>query len=430
MSEQPKEPGEAAWQVLDRVTAARKRLLCAGYKPIPTKGKRAFQAGWSRLEPSDAEIDDWARQYPDALNTGILTRTTPAVDIDVLDAEMAQELHDLLMLMMGDNGRALVRYGKRPKRAVLFQTDRPFDKIATPVFVSPDGNTHRVEVLCDGQQIVAHGTHPETAQAYLWEGGEPGNVLRDDLPYLNAELAADFVAKATELMRSRGWIADEKRKENGNGTRNTTIADFDTLYGGREQKFAAGALAEIAAEVAATVKGSRNDKLYRAAFRLGTMTVRGWLQRDAVLSELLAACRHNGYVAEHDNALITIARGLDDGEKCPHANLADQSGGEAWRGEGSKLPLQWLDMSNWDHEPVPERKWAILNRVPLNQAGLFSGEGGTGKSIIELTKDIAHVAGKDWFGSLPERGPAIYVGAEDDKDELHIRLAAMPSTTG
>jgi hypothetical protein len=52
----------------------------------------------------------------------------------------------------------------------------------------------------------------------------------------------------------------------------------------------------------------------------------------------------------------------------------------------------WLDMSKWDDEPVPERKWAILNRVPLNQAGLFSGEGGTGKSIIELTKDVAHVS--------------------------------------
>jgi RecA-family ATPase len=38
---------------------------------------------------------------------------------------------------------------------------------------------------------------------------------------------------------------------------------------------------------------------------------------------------------------------------------------------------------------------------------------------------FAHVAGKDWLGSLPERGPIIYIGAEDDKDELHIRLAAI-----
>src|SRR5262245_20924724 len=88
-------------------------------------------------------------------------------------------------------------------------------------------------------------------------------------------------------------------------------------------------------------------------------------------------------------------------------------------------PLKWLDMSAWDSEPVPQRKWAIKDRVPLNQAGLFSGEGGTGKSIIELTKDVAHVTGKDWFGSLPEMGPALYVGAEEDKDEIHIRLAAI-----
>ncbi len=92
--------------------------------------------------------------------------------------------------------------------------------------------------------------------------------------------------------------------------------------------------------------------------------------------------------------------------------------------------LQWLDMSNWDNEPVPERKWAIKDRVPLNQAGLFSGEGGAGKSIIELMKNVAHVTGKDWLGSLPEIGPAFYLGAEDDADELHIRIAAITAHYG
>jgi hypothetical protein len=93
-------------------------------------------------------------------------------------------------------------------------------------------------------------------------------------------------------------------------------------------------------------------------------------------------------------------------------------------------PIPWLDMSNWDSEPVPERKWAIRDRVPLNQAGLFSGEGGTGKSITEMQKNVAHVTGKDWLGSMPEPGPAFYIGAEDDKDELHIRLAAIAAHYG
>jgi RecA-family ATPase len=79
-------------------------------------------------------------------------------------------------------------------------------------------------------------------------------------------------------------------------------------------------------------------------------------------------------------------------------------------------------MSNWDNEPRPERQWAIQDRVPLKQTGLFSGEGGAGKSILEMMKDAAHVTGKDWLGSLPIPGSAIYLGAEDDENEIHIRF--------
>jgi RecA-family ATPase len=45
-------------------------------------------------------------------------------------------------------------------------------------------------------------------------------------------------------------------------------------------------------------------------------------------------------------------------------------------------------------------------------------------------KDVAHVAGKDWLGSMPEQGPALYLGAEDDKDDLHIRIAAIAQHDG
>jgi RecA-family ATPase len=93
-------------------------------------------------------------------------------------------------------------------------------------------------------------------------------------------------------------------------------------------------------------------------------------------------------------------------------------------------PLQWLDIASWDYLPVPEREWAIHNRVPLRQVGLFSGEGGTGKSIIELQKNVAHVTGRDWLGSMPEMGPVIYVGTEDEEDEIHRRLAAISEHHG
>ena len=70
-----------------------------------------------------------------------------------------------------------------------------------------------------------------------------------------------------------------------------------------------------------------------------------------------------------------------------------------------------------------ERSSSAPSRKPrLKQVGLFSGEGGAGKSIIEMMKDVAHVMGKDWLCSLPVPGPAIYLGAEDDEKEIHIRF--------
>jgi Bifunctional DNA primase/polymerase, N-terminal len=292
-------PKEAAWQVLDRVTAVRKNLLARGYNLTPTNGKRPFLDGWQNIETTEAEIERWAREYPAALNTGLQTRDTPGVDIDVLDEAVAEELQNLLWLMIGDNGQALVRYGRRPKRAVLFQTSEPFDKLSTPFFISPNGDAHRVEVLCDGQQFIVHGTHPDTGAAYVWEGGEPTSVPRDDLPHLSASVAADFVAKAAELMRARGWIIQGKqkngdaRKSNGSAT-GGGAADFDSIYGGREQKWASAALTDLAAELAAMApETGRNERLYRAAFRMGTMVARGWIERATVEDRLLAACRAN-----------------------------------------------------------------------------------------------------------------------------------------
>ena len=117
---------------------------------------------------------------------------------------------------------------------------------------------------------------------------------------------------------------------------------------------------------------------------------------------------------------------LDETESADSTASTDNTNGNAKEQEqkDNKKPpsIQWLDMSTWDDEPRPEREWAIPDRVPLRQTGLFSGEGGAGKSIIEMMKDVAHVAGKDWMNALPAMGPAIYLGAEDDEREIHIRF--------
>jgi RecA-family ATPase len=79
-------------------------------------------------------------------------------------------------------------------------------------------------------------------------------------------------------------------------------------------------------------------------------------------------------------------------------------------------------MSSWDQVLPPPREWAVRDRIPLRQPWLLSGEGGTGKTILMLPLCVAAALGRHWIGSMPEEGPVIYLGAEDDEHELHRGL--------
>ena len=93
-------------------------------------------------------------------------------------------------------------------------------------------------------------------------------------------------------------------------------------------------------------------------------------------------------------------------------------------------PLTWINMAAWDVEPVPARGWLVRDRIPLRQPTLLSGEGAVGKSLLILHLLASTALGRDWLGFMPEPGPAWYFGAEDDKDELHIRLSAIQKHYG
>ena len=61
--------------------------------------------------------------------------------------------------------------------------------------------------------------------------------------------------------------------------------------------------------------------------------------------------------------------------------------------------------------------------VPRRQSTLCSGTGGVGKTLLLLQLCLSVVLSKDWLGMMPEPGPVIFVGAEDEADELHRRVA-------
>lgn len=75
-------------------------------------------------------------------------------------------------------------------------------------------------------------------------------------------------------------------------------------------------------------------------------------------------------------------------------------------------------------KPVAPRKWLVDQLIPAGTVTLFSGDGGTGKSLAALQLAVGTVLGRAWFGvAIKQRGGALFLTAEDDIDEVHRRLA-------
>lgn len=60
--------------------------------------------------------------------------------------------------------------------------------------------------------------------------------------------------------------------------------------------------------------------------------------------------------------------------------------------------------------------------MPQRTVTLFSGDGGTGKSLLALQLSVAVATGCGWIGKGVSAGRVIYMSAEDDDDELHRRV--------
>jgi hypothetical protein len=185
---------------LGDVTALRQRLRASGFDPIPVNGKAPKFRGWEGKHNVTAEeIQLWEKLYPHDLNTGILAKFAPAIDIDLIDTEAAEAIEDLAREHFEERGCVLVRIGKAPKRLVPLRTTEPFSKVFRAL-IAPNGTEQRVEVLASGQQFVASGIHPDTGRPYQWHGGELGKIKREDLPYVRKGDIEKFLDDAAKLL--------------------------------------------------------------------------------------------------------------------------------------------------------------------------------------------------------------------------------------
>jgi hypothetical protein len=189
----------------------RLELQAMGYVPVPCAGKRPSIPEWQNKTCSTrAEMATWS-----GANTGVLTAFVPVVDIDIMDPDAADLAELVAKEMFGDRGKIPVRVGQSPKRALPFCTMTPFPKMSAS-YESPSGVTHKIEVLCEGQQVVAFGSH-DTGVPYTYSGCTLLEVPRAELAEVTKADMHAYLERTSECLAEEFGFKRVSVYTNGHG---------------------------------------------------------------------------------------------------------------------------------------------------------------------------------------------------------------------
>lgn len=206
-------------------------ILSNGYKIcfLPGGKKYPIDKGWQKN--ADASLDEQKAELNRHLTNGranngigILTKYTPFADADFKNKDALRAARDWIIEHVGF---APCRVGNSPKRGWLFRLEgKPFKKLATPVFIDPEGNKAQLEILADGQQFASNHIHPDIRKPYRWlDGANPVTVPADELPTVTEELMKKFVAFMTGWMKKQGWKLESGQEDGVPGFVDESFAD-------------------------------------------------------------------------------------------------------------------------------------------------------------------------------------------------------------
>ena len=407
-----------------------KEVAANGYPVIPIKlgGKAPRFSGWEHTPNATPEmIDAWLsdRQH-DGAGVGILTKFTPAVDIDVLDADLVREL----VSWISDNiAPAPQRIGRAPKTLLLFQCDKPFRKVLSAKFRSPDdaadSQGHRVEILGEGQQFVAFHVHPETLKPYTWTTeATPLNTPALDLPILTHEGAIAICREFERIAEARGWVRLSDSKEVAqvvDRSPEAALLDEDPPE-------------PTAVEVARVKSALEAITLPRDYFRWRDVLFALKWTRWKCAEDLARAWSEKH--EEHDPKQFRIvwrgAEKRDSGSKITLASLYAEAKAFGWNAKRSTTSapraMEDGEVSVRTASDIEPRviAWLWDGWIAQGKLVIVAGAPGTGKTTIAITCAAIVSRGAAWPDGTrcPVGDVLIWSGEDDPQDTLVPRLIA------
>ena len=187
------------------------RVQANGFVVMPVRGKAAFMRNYNALykkPPSLGTVRRWVEKHGD-LNTGLCLGGVVAIDIDIDDLRLADEVQRLVISHLGKS--TFVRFGRQPRCALLYRIDRRMAEHLLRGWSVGSGETGYVELLGPGKQIVIYGTHPNTLLPYEWPWSSPLSADVKKVPWTTIEALDEL--KVTLKKRLKPAAADKSSAE-------------------------------------------------------------------------------------------------------------------------------------------------------------------------------------------------------------------------
>lgn len=211
-----------------RCTDLRLRLFNNGFYPLPNENKIPRLKDWSRVEITEDMIRSrtWARSNK-TRDTGIRCGDVVAIDWDINDKGLLNDLLDLAVDQKIIPESPFVRIGMKPREMWIYRTEEKIGKRSTGFFArpgaDPDDKSEQVEILGAGCQFAAFGQR-DPATTYTWPEQSLADYKLMDLPVITAAQVEALKDFAILFFEERGLV--RKSAEGGTDEGYTHVYDL------------------------------------------------------------------------------------------------------------------------------------------------------------------------------------------------------------
>lgn len=342
-------------------------------------------AEWTRMHATEGQVRVWSAE-PD-YGICVQTRNLRAIDIDISDERTVKTVLAIVEESIPGAARRV-----RPNAAKCLVPVR----VAGPLLkrrLIPPGELGAVELLADGQQFVAVGTHPSGVR-YGWTTADGG--LPDAFPILEPEELEALWLRLRDVLGA----TDSRSRPTAERGPAPTQAAIDAAI--------------------------RADPVAQYLYDHGLVLSVG---RDG---QLFVDCPNREEHTTESGPTSTCyypagSNGYAEGRwHCLHAHCAGKA--TAWMTD-RLIPIEFEDLSDAQRaieraqrfRPVtPSRfvatftvdRWLVKGVLPAGGAAAIYGPSGAGKSFAVLDLAAAVAQGIPWRGHRTTRGRVVYVVAE------------------